>query len=92
MISEADARAAASSWPKVPEVARDVLLEVLIHGPLSRAELAGRMGLNRSTILALTAELTAAGLVAEESPRDTGRAPPDRSAETPCSGETKECS
>ncbi|MFE9749500.1 hypothetical protein ACFYOT_31700 [Saccharothrix saharensis] len=40
MISEAGARAATSSWPKLPEVARHVLLEVLVHGPLSRAEIA----------------------------------------------------
>ena len=32
------------------------------------------MGLNRSTIMALTADLTAAGLVREELPRETGRA------------------
>ncbi len=50
-----------------------LLRQVHLAGPLSRAELAERMGLNRSTILALTTELTAAGLVAEEVPRDTGR-------------------
>jgi predicted NBD/HSP70 family sugar kinase len=41
---------------------------VHLEGPLSRAALAARMGVNRSTILALTAELTHAGLVAEEHP------------------------
>ena len=41
---------------------------VHLEGPLSRAALAERMGVNRSTILALTAELTAAGLVGEEHP------------------------
>jgi predicted NBD/HSP70 family sugar kinase len=48
----------------------------LVHmaGPASRAVLGQRMGLNRSTIMALTAELTSAGLVGEEHPRDTGRA------------------
>ncbi|WP_242659402.1 ROK family transcriptional regulator [Thermostaphylospora chromogena] len=45
-----------------------------LDGAVSRAELAERMGLNRSTIGALTAELTAAGLVREEPPADTGRA------------------
>jgi predicted NBD/HSP70 family sugar kinase len=50
-----------------------LLGHVHLAGPLSRAQLAERMGLNRSTILALTAELTAAGLVAEEVPRDTRR-------------------
>jgi predicted NBD/HSP70 family sugar kinase len=47
----------------------------LVHlsGPLSRAELGRRMGVNRSTILALSGELAAAGLVGEERPRDTNR-------------------
>jgi predicted NBD/HSP70 family sugar kinase len=47
---------------------------VHLRGAISRAELAGQMGLNRSTIMALTSELVAAGLVGEECPRDTGRA------------------
>ncbi|GIH23662.1 sugar kinase [Acrocarpospora phusangensis] len=51
-----------------------VLRHVHMAGPISRSELAERMGLNRSTIMGLTAELTAAGLVREELPRDTGRA------------------
>ncbi|MDG4832781.1 ROK family transcriptional regulator [Solwaraspora sp. WMMD1047] len=51
-----------------------LLRHLHLSGPLSRAKLAERMGLNRSTILALTAELTAAGLVREERPRETGRA------------------
>jgi predicted NBD/HSP70 family sugar kinase len=51
-----------------------LLRHVHLGGPVSRIELAERMGLNRSTIMALTAELTAAGLVREEHPTDTGRA------------------
>jgi predicted NBD/HSP70 family sugar kinase len=45
-----------------------LLRHVHVSGPLSRAALAERMGVNRSTILALTSELVAAGLVREESP------------------------
>lgn len=41
---------------------------------MTRAQLTARLGLNRSTIGALTADLTAAGLVTEEAPRETGRA------------------
>ena len=44
------------------------------HGATSRAELTSELGLNRSTIGALTADLTAAGLVTEVTPRETGRA------------------
>lgn len=48
-----------------------LLHHVHVSGPLSRAVLAERMGVNRSTVLALTAELVAAGLVREEHPAET---------------------
>ncbi|AGL14513.1 ROK family transcriptional regulator [Actinoplanes sp. N902-109] len=52
-----------------------LLRYVHIHGATSRAELTTRLGLNRSTIGALTADLVAAGLVTEKKgPRETGRA------------------
>ncbi|RAY10859.1 sugar kinase [Actinomadura craniellae] len=63
--------------PSQEEIRRHNLGTLLRHihlrGPASRAVLAEGMGLNRSTILALVADLTAAGLVREELPRDTGR-------------------
>ncbi|MEO5873833.1 MAG: ROK family transcriptional regulator [Streptosporangiaceae bacterium] len=51
-----------------------LLRHVHLHGPASRALLAERMGLNRSTIMALTSDLTAAGLVTEELPKQTNKA------------------
>ncbi|MFI7440175.1 ROK family transcriptional regulator [Nonomuraea indica] len=64
--------------PSQEEIRRHNLGALLRHvhlgGPISRAELTTRMGLNRSTIMALTSDLTAAGLVREELPRETGRA------------------
>jgi predicted NBD/HSP70 family sugar kinase len=51
-----------------------LLRYVHVHGATSRAELTSRLGLNRSTIGALTAELATAGLVSEQAPRETGRA------------------
>ncbi|WP_326824153.1 ROK family transcriptional regulator [Streptosporangium sp. NBC_01756] len=64
--------------PSQEEIRRHNLGALLRHvhlsGPTSRAELTSRMGLNRSTIMALTADLTAAGLVREELPKETGRA------------------
>ncbi|GIE94055.1 ROK family transcriptional regulator [Paractinoplanes rishiriensis] len=48
-----------------------LLRHVHLDGPLSRTELAERMGVNRSTVLSLTAELVAAGLVREEHPAAT---------------------
>ena len=49
----------------------DLLNHIHVSGPLSRAALAERMGVNRSTILGWTAELVAAGLVREEHPAGT---------------------
>ncbi len=51
-----------------------LLRYVHVRGPTSRAELTQILGLNRSTIGALTADLTAAGLVSEGVPSDHGRA------------------
>jgi predicted NBD/HSP70 family sugar kinase len=51
-----------------------LLRQVHVHGALSRAELTAALGLNRSTIGALTADLAAAGVVREELPSDRGRA------------------
>ena len=51
-----------------------LLRYVHVHGATSRAELTTRLGLNRSTIGALTADLIGAGLVTEAAPRETGRA------------------
>ncbi|MEW2398282.1 ROK family transcriptional regulator [Streptomyces sp. NPDC046862] len=64
--------------PSQEEIRRHNLGTLLRHvhldGSMSRAVLADRMGLNRSTILGLVSELASAGLVREELPRDTGRA------------------
>ncbi|OLB82408.1 MAG: sugar kinase [Actinobacteria bacterium 13_2_20CM_2_71_6] len=51
-----------------------LLRQVHVRGALSRAELTVSLGLNRSTIGALTADLSAAGLVREGLPKETGRA------------------
>ncbi|HET6531782.1 MAG TPA: ROK family protein [Actinoplanes sp.] len=51
-----------------------LLRYVHVHGATSRAELTNQLGLNRSTIGALTAELAGAGLVSERTPAETGRA------------------
>ncbi|MEV6691597.1 ROK family transcriptional regulator [Micromonospora sp. NPDC051196] len=51
-----------------------LLRYVHLHGATTRAELTNALGLNRSTIGALTADLAAAGLVTEGAPKETGRA------------------
>lgn len=64
--------------PSQEEIRRHNLGTLLRHvhlgGSASRAALADRMGLNRSTILGLVSELVTVGLVREELPRDTRRA------------------
>jgi len=59
-----------------------LLRHVHLGGSVSRAVLAERMGLNRSTILALTAELSAAGLVREEPPTGNSSGAGPRVADT----------
>lgn len=51
-----------------------LLREVHRDGAVSRTELAGRMGVNRSTILTLITKLAETGLVREEASATTGRA------------------
>jgi predicted NBD/HSP70 family sugar kinase len=51
-----------------------LLRSVHVRGATTRAELTTSLGLNRSTIGALTAELAGAGLVSEEVPLSAGRA------------------
>ncbi|WP_410812004.1 ROK family protein [Micromonospora sp. 067-2] len=51
-----------------------LLRHVHVHGATTRAELTTTLGLNRSTIGALTADLAGAGLVSETTPKQTRRA------------------
>ncbi|GHJ46089.1 sugar kinase [Catellatospora sp. TT07R-123] len=64
--------------PSQEEIRRQNLGALLrfvhVRGQISRAELTSELGLNRSTIGALTADLAGVGLVSEEAPRETGRA------------------
>jgi predicted NBD/HSP70 family sugar kinase len=51
-----------------------LLRYIHVRGATSRAELTSHLGLNRSTIGALTADLATAGLIDEGVPHETGRA------------------
>ena len=53
------------TWQPKDELASAVALEVLIHGPLGRAELARRLGLAPATLTRISTELIASGLLAE---------------------------
>lgn len=65
------------TWPELHEAQRAVLLEVLIHGSRSRAELARRTKLSRATLMRLIRGLVELGLVTEgETVAPTGRGRP----------------
>ncbi|WP_194420238.1 ROK family transcriptional regulator [Microbacterium abyssi] len=53
------------SWPVLHDAQRDVLLEVLVHGPLSRAELTRRTGMSRASLSRLSRDLVEHGVVTE---------------------------
>src|SRR6185436_1321201 len=73
--SERDRMRAGPSQEEVRRHNLGTLLRyVHVRGSISRAELTASLGLNRSTIGALTADLAAAGLVREALPTDRGRA------------------
>jgi predicted NBD/HSP70 family sugar kinase len=59
----------------LPESAERVMLEILIHGPLSRVELAQRLGLSGPSLTRLTKPLIASGRLLEREPlvRSMGR-------------------
>jgi len=64
------------TWPDLHDAQRTVLLEVLINGATSRAELARRTGLSRTSLTRLTRDLVELGLVEEgetNAPNGRGR-------------------
>lgn len=64
------------TWPDLHDAQRTVLLEVLINGATSRAELARRTGLSRTSLTRLTRDLVEFGLVEEgetNAPNGRGR-------------------
>ncbi|GAA2728923.1 ROK family transcriptional regulator [Cellulomonas aerilata] len=64
------------AWSPSSGSAHGVALEVLLHGPLSRAELARRLGLSQASLSRLTKPLLASGLLVESPTRPdpaTGR-------------------
>lgn len=54
-------------WGSMPETARRVALEALLHGPLARTELAARLGLSTPSLSRITKPLIDAGIL-EEAP------------------------
>ena len=57
------------TWGATGGSAHEVALEVLLHGPLSRAELARRLGLSQASLSRLTKPLLTSGLLIESPTR-----------------------
>lgn len=55
----------ARAWPELSETQGQVLLELLLHGSLSRVRLAERVGLSRTSLTRIARELVDLGLVTE---------------------------
>ncbi|MFD7307451.1 ROK family protein [Promicromonospora sp. NPDC059942] len=55
----------AAVWPALADAERSVLRELLIHGPLPRAEIARRLGVSRASLTRVTRALMDHGLVTE---------------------------
>lgn len=53
------------AWPRLNDAERGALREVLIHGPLPRAEIARRLGMSRASLTRVTRSLLEHGLIAE---------------------------
>jgi predicted NBD/HSP70 family sugar kinase len=63
--AEAAATVGTTAWPVLADAERGVLRELLIHGPLPRAELARRLGVSRASLTRVTRALVDHGLVRE---------------------------
>ncbi|WP_143675718.1 winged helix-turn-helix transcriptional regulator, partial [Streptomyces milbemycinicus] len=54
-----------ASWPPLSPGERAVAIEVLVHGPLSRSEIARRLNLSAGSLTRLTKPLIESGLLIE---------------------------
>ena len=61
----------AAVWTPLSSSERRVALEVLLHGPLARVELARRLDLSTTSLTRLTRPLVESGLLREEADTDT---------------------
>ena len=68
-----------TGWTPLTEPSRSVALELLLHGPLSRSELAQRLDLSRGSLTRLSRPLVEGGLLVEGGhPHETASGRPGR--------------
>ena len=60
-------------FPALSETARSVVIDLLVHGPLSRADLARRAGMSPATLTRVARSLVEAGLIIESDAASTQR-------------------
>jgi len=60
-------------FPALSETARSVVIDLLVHGPLSRADLARRAGMSPATLTRVARSLVDAGLIIESDTASTQR-------------------
>ena len=63
-----------TTWAEGPAAARDVALAVLLHGPLSRSEIARRLNLSSGSLTRLSTPLIESGLLVETGESQAGKA------------------
>jgi predicted NBD/HSP70 family sugar kinase len=63
--SRSTAPVSRATWPVLADAERGVLRELLVHGPLPRAEIARRLGVSRASLTRVTRALMEHGLVTE---------------------------
>lgn len=63
----------ATPFPALSETARSVVIDLLVHGPLSRADLARRAGMSPATLTRVARSLTDVGLITESDSASTQR-------------------
>ncbi|MCE6996168.1 ROK family transcriptional regulator [Saccharothrix sp. S26] len=66
--------ASPTSWPDLNGGERGALRELLVHGPMPRAEIARRLGISRTSLTRVTRELVEHGLVSEGAAESNGSA------------------
>ncbi|MCV2394469.1 ROK family transcriptional regulator [Actinotalea sp. M2MS4P-6] len=64
------------AWPSLSQGQRAVLLDLILHGPRSRAELTRRTELSRATLSRVTRDLVKHGLIEERGLQNSGRGRP----------------
>ena len=60
-------------FPALSETARSVVIDLLVHGPLSRADLARRAGMSPATLTRVARSLNDVGLITESDTASTQR-------------------